>query len=176
MFSAWPANAIGLRALQQHIRDALATRSKYDLSMGPLITVSQSAHIYDDCWENADKLIQSQYAKICQQRDYDDPSGSFVISVQDGKILVEHMTPGSGEVINCYSGKSASQLYRQIATNCPSLQVEHAMYLGSELQKAEIVITSKQNISYEQDKQLNTENISNNKYSSSQIDEIQQQH
>ena len=172
MFSAWPANAIGLRALQQHIRDVIATRSKYDLSMGPLIIISQSAHVYDDCWENADKLIQSQYAKICQQRDYDDPSGSFVISVQDSKILVEHMTPGSGEVINCYSGKSASQLYRQIATNCPSLQVEHAMYLGAELQKAEVVITSRQNISYEQDKQLNTEGIFNNRYSSSQIDEI----
>jgi thymidylate synthase len=154
MFSAWPANAIGLRALQQHIRDAIATRSKYDLSMGPLITVSQSAHIYDDCWENADKLIQSQYAKICKQRNYDDPSGSFVISVQDGKILVEHMTPGSGEVINCYSGKLASQLYRQIAADCPSLQVDHAFYLGTELQKAEFVLKEPGDVLYEQDKQL----------------------
>jgi len=154
MFSAWPANAIGLRALQQHIRDAIATRSKYDLSMGPLITVSQSAHIYDDCWENADKLIQSQYAKLCKQRNYDDPSGSFVISVQDGKILVEHMTPGSGEVINCYSGKLASQLYRQIAADCPSLQVNHAFYLGTELQKAEFVLKEPGDVLYEQDKQL----------------------
>jgi thymidylate synthase len=154
MFSAWPANAIGLRALQQHIRDAIAARSKYDLSMGPLITVSQSAHIYDDCWENADKLIQSQYAKICQQRNYDDPSGSFVISVQDGKIVVEHMTPGSGEVINCYSGKLASQLYRQITADCPTLQVDHAFYLGTELQKAEFVLTKPEDIVYEQDKQL----------------------
>jgi thymidylate synthase len=154
MFSAWPANAIGLRALQQHIRDAIATRSKYDLSMGPLITVSQSAHIYDDCWENAEKLIQSQYAKICKQRNYDDPSGCFVISVQDGKILVEHMTPGSGEVINCYSGKLASQLYRQIAADCPSLQVDHAFYLGTELQKAEFVLTEPGDVLYEQDKQL----------------------
>jgi thymidylate synthase len=156
MFSAWPANAIGLRALQQHIRDAIAKRSEYDLRIGPLITISQSAHIYDDCWENADNLIQTQYAKICQQRDFDDPSGSFVISVQDGKIIVEHMTPGSGEVRNCYSGKSAKQLYQQVAVDCPSLQVEHAMYLGTELQKAEIVITTKQDFAYEQDKQLNT--------------------
>ena len=63
-----------------------------------------------------------------------------MISVQDGKIVVEHTTPGSGEVINCYSAKSASQLYRQISANCPSLEVEHAMYLGTELQKAELAL------------------------------------
>jgi len=44
---------------------------------------------------------------------------AFTISVQDDKIVVEHTTPASGEVINCYSGKSASQLYRQIAADCP---------------------------------------------------------
>jgi thymidylate synthase len=154
MFSAWPANAMGLRALQQHIRDEIAKRSDYDLRMGSLITVSQSAHIYDDCWENADNLIQTQYAKICQQRDYDDPSGSFVISVQDSNIVVEHMTPGSGEAINCYSGKSAKLLYQQIAAACPGLQVEHAMYLGTELQKAELSLSSKNSFIYEQDKSI----------------------
>lgn len=156
MFSAWPANALGLRALQRHIRDAIALSSKYDLSMGPLITISQSAHIYDDCFENAEQVIQRQYTKICQQRDYTDPSGNFMISVQDDKIVVEYTTPGSGEVINCYSGKSASQLYRQISANCPSLEVEHAMYLGTELQKAELALSMKQSFIYEQDKPLRT--------------------
>ncbi len=154
MFSAWPANAMGLRALQQHIRDEIAKRSEYDLKIGPLITLSQSAHIYDDTWDNADKLIKSQYAKICQQRDYADPSGNFAISVKEGEIIVEHTTPGSGEVVNCYSGKSASQLSRQIAADCPTLQVEHALYLGTELQKAEIAVGMKNDRLYEQDKPL----------------------
>ncbi len=154
MFSAWPANAMGLVALQQHIRDEICKRSTYKLKMGPLITISQSAHIYDDCWENADSVIQSQYAKICASRDYADPAGSFVITVQDGNIIVEHMTPGSGEVVNCYSSKSATQLYRQIAANCPGLQVEHAIYLGSELQKAELALTMEESFAYEQDKSL----------------------
>ena len=154
MFSAWPANAMGLRALQQHIRDEIAKRSEYDLRMGPLITISQSAHIYDDCWENADNLIQSHYVKICQQRDFDDPSGSFAITVQDTRIVVEHMTPGTGEVINCYSGKSAKKLYQLIAADCPSLQIEHAMYLGTELQKAELSLVNKDYFIYEQDKPI----------------------
>ncbi len=154
MFSAWPANAMGLRSLQQHIRDAIATQTSADLRMGPLITVSQSAHIYDDCWENSDRLIASHYMRICQQRDYTDPCGSFVISVQPNEILVEHMTPGAGEVVNCYVGKTATQLYRQLAIACPGLQVEHALYLGAELQKAEIALSLNQPSLYEQDKGL----------------------
>jgi thymidylate synthase len=150
MFSAWAANAMGLRALQQHIRNEIANHSDYNLQMGPLITISQSAHIYSDCWENAEQVIQTQYPKICQKRDYKDPSGSFVINIQNNQIIVEHMTPGSGEVVNCYVGKSATQLYKQIAAACPALQVEHAMYLGTELQKAEIALSLQQD--YQQDK------------------------
>ncbi|KJH71197.1 thymidylate synthase [Aliterella atlantica] len=152
MFSAWVANAMGLRALQQHIRDEICDRSKYNLQMGPLITISQSAHIYDDCWENADNLIANQYKKAFQERDYADPSGSFVINIQDSEIVVEHMTPGTGEVVNCYSGKSATQLCRQIAADCPALQVGHAMYLGCELQKAELALLNQHY--YTQDRPL----------------------
>lgn len=152
MFSAWPANALGLRKLQEHIRDEIAARSRYDLKLGPLITVSQSAHIYDDTWENADRLIQSQYHRIVQQRDYADPSGNFIISLRDREIVVEQTTPGAGEVVGCYVGASASQVYRQIAIACPALQVEHALYLGSELQKAELALSLAQPGCYEQDK------------------------
>ncbi|MDX2214792.1 MAG: thymidylate synthase [Oculatellaceae cyanobacterium bins.114] len=154
MFSAWVANAMGLRALQQHILKAVSDLSSVSLTLGPLITISQSAHIYDDCWENSDRLIESQYAKICQQRDYADPIGSFTITVQPDLIVIEHLTPGSGETINCYSGRSATQLYRQIATHCPALQPEHALYLGAELQKAELALTRPEQFSYEQDKPL----------------------
>jgi thymidylate synthase len=150
MFAAWVANAMGLRALQRHIRDEIARRSDYNLSMGPLITISQSAHIYDDTWESADTLIANQYARLCQQRDYSDPSGNFVIEVRGNQIVAEHTTPGTGEVVNCYSGKTATQLYRQIAAACPALQTEHALYLGTELQKAEMALLTQQN--YEQDK------------------------
>lgn len=64
------------------------------------------------------------------------------------------MTPGSGETVNCYSGKSASQLSRKIVTDCPGLDVEHAIYLGTELQKAEIALSMKEEFIYEQDKHL----------------------
>ncbi len=155
MFSAWPANAMGLRALQQHIRDELQKQTNRILGLGPLITHSQSAHIYDDCWDNAERLLQTHYSRLNQTRDYADPCGNFLISLNsvEKSILVEQTTPGSGEVVDCYGGKNATQLYRQIAAACPGLEVEHALYLGTELQKAEIAL--KMGLPYEQDRGLN---------------------
>ncbi|HEY9804718.1 MAG TPA: thymidylate synthase [Leptolyngbyaceae cyanobacterium] len=136
MFAAWPANAMGLRALQQHIRDKIAEISEYDLKMGPLITISQSAHIYDDTWENADRLIANQYASILKQRNYDDPSGNFLIEVDNQEIVVTQTTSGSGEVVKSHRGKNPLNLLREICAASPAIQSEHAGYLGLELQKA----------------------------------------
>ena len=137
MFSAWPANAMGLRALQQHIRDQMQARSGHNLCLGPLITISQSAHIYSDCWESADRLIQQQYVKICRQINYRDPVGNFLIEVADDKIIVVlQTTPGNGEVVAKYSGKNPLLLLREICSAVPTIHLAHAGYLGMELQKA----------------------------------------
>lgn len=136
MFAAWPANAMGLRALQQHIRDQIAKRSQYNLTMGPLITISQSAHIYDDTWENVERLIANQYDKIIHHRDFFDPSGNFLISLEASQIFVQQTTPGSGEIVACYQGKNPLKLIRDIAATNPAIIPEHIGYLGIELQKA----------------------------------------
>jgi len=150
MFSAWPANAMGLRALQRHIRDRIAARSSYNLDMGPLITISQSAHIYDDCWENADRLIDLQYARICQQRDYADPVGNFIIELEQGTIAVKQTTPHSGEEVTCYRGRNPLKLIREICMASPAIAPDHIGYLGIELQKAANCL--QQGVAYEQDK------------------------
>jgi len=134
MFAAWPSNAMGLRALQQYIRDQIAARSPYDLRMAPLITISQSAHIYDDTWANVDNLITNEYSAICQG--YDDPCGNFLIEVEETNILVTQTTLGSGEVVKRYSGKDPLRLIRDICASSPAIQPDHIGYLGMELQKA----------------------------------------
>lgn len=136
MFSAWPANAMGLRALQIHIRDQIAARSDHRLTLGPLITLSQSAHIYDDCWENAEHLIAHQYARLCGDRDYHDPVGNFVIEVEGSELVVTRTTPGSGEIVQTFRGRHPLKLARQIAADTPGIQPDHGLYLGIELQKA----------------------------------------
>jgi len=147
MFSAWVANAFGLRALQQHICDRLP-----EIEPGELITISQSAHIYDDCWESSDRVISDHYLSIFQKRDFSDPSGSFVISLQNAEILVEHLTPGTGAVLACFSDRTAKKIYQKIAALYPALETEHALYLGTELQKAETALQFK--LDYHQDRNL----------------------
>jgi thymidylate synthase len=136
MFSAWVANAMGLRALQKHICTQINVRSQNNLKLGELITISQSAHIYDDSWENADLLIKHQYTEIANSRDYFDPSGNYLIEVEDQKIIVIHTTPGSGEKMRTYRGKNPLKLLREICMDSPAIQPEHSGYLGIELQKA----------------------------------------
>ncbi|MFN7201529.1 MAG: thymidylate synthase [Aphanizomenon sp.] len=136
MFAAWPANAMGLRALQKHIRNEICQRSQYDLKLGPLITLSQSAHIYDDTWSNAEQLIKEQYSAICKKLDYYDLAGNFLIEIADDKIVVTHTTPGSGEIVGCYSGKNPLKMIKEICAALPAIRPDHAGYLGMELQKA----------------------------------------
>lgn len=145
MFSAWPANAMQLIALQRYIQ----ARAVPHIPLGSLVTVSHSAHIYDDCFEAADTIIKQHYPP---KQTFWDPAGSFVISVGQ-EIVVELISPGAGEVLRVYRGRTAKQLYRQIASDRPDLETAHALYLGTELQKAEIAFTMQ--IPYEQDKPLN---------------------
>ncbi|NEQ07320.1 MAG: thymidylate synthase [Moorea sp. SIO4E2] len=147
MFSAWAANAFGLRALQQYVKDQIAKRGGIQLKMGPLITVSQSAHIYDDCYDYADRIIKNQYQKLInsEQKQYADSIGNFLIETENTNIIVKQTTPGSGEVIATYSGKNAMSLARKICSDNPSIQPSHAVYLGIELEKAWIAIKEDKN-------------------------------
>lgn len=138
MFAAWPANAMGLRVLQRHIRDEICGRSDFKLTMGPLITLSQSAHIYDDTFENVDQLITNQYAKIAKAQNFSDPVGNFLIETElaGDRIFVSRTTPGSGEVVKQYIGTKPLVLLREICADSPAIDPSHIGYLGIELEKA----------------------------------------
>lgn len=134
MFSAWPANAMGLRALQRHIIGRLKEMGQ-SVAIGPLITISQSAHIYDDCWETVDALIADQYRNLCRPT-YDDPVGNFVIELTPtGLITVLQVSP-HGETVEQYLNGNPLNLARQIIAANPGIDPAHAAYLGIELHRA----------------------------------------
>ena len=133
MFSAWPANAMGLRALQQHILEGVSAGVSQPLSLGPLITISQSAHIYSDCWENADSLIANHYGK--KPIYYDDASGNFIVEVEGSAIVVTQTTE-QGAAVRSWSGTHPLFLLRRITADVPAIEPTHAGYLGIELQRA----------------------------------------
>lgn len=79
-----------------------------------------------------------------------DKAGSFKISVKDDHIEVIHYKSGKPTVK--FVGKNSKKIYEEIIKRGLVSRLEHAAYLGSELQKAEIaLITGK---SYVQDKDL----------------------
>lgn len=154
MFMAWVSNAMGLRALQWHVLEQINARSNLNLGIAPLITISQSAHIYDDCWANADWLIKNHYLPSQLRSNYNDPVGEFVIEIveDDNKkvIQISQIYPGGGSVVATYYARNAILLVlREICAANPAIQPDHAAYLGAELQRAKTCLDA--GIEYKQD-------------------------
>ena len=76
-----------------------------------------------------------------------DPKGSFKIMVEDGFIKAVHYVKMKPDLI--IKGETAKSIYDEIIKNGLVSRLEHATYLGAELQKAEIA--AKLNKSYIQD-------------------------
>lgn len=129
MYSAWPANAMGLRHLQKIVRDGLDPT----LPLGPLVTISQSAHFYDETFDSADRVIRTHYKP--HRVTYSDPVGNFIVERQFNRVLVEQTTP-EGEAIGQFTATSPLLLIRGIVAANPSIDPAHAAYLGLEIQKA----------------------------------------
>jgi len=130
IYRAWPQNAIALR----HLQTVLAEEVQ-QTGVGDLITLSQSAHVYEDCWERVLELLDGE-AKglISGARFRQDPRGSFVIRVEDGEIIVDHYSPEGDRLRTLRSG-SARDLERLLS---PFVSLpEHGMYVGRELGRAE---------------------------------------
>jgi len=137
MYRAWPQNAFALRKIQKEIADAL------NFKMGKLCIISNSAHIYERDFLAASEMISQHKPQIeCVQ----DPRGSFVININNNKIIAEHFTP-DGQFIQKFEGKNRKEIQHQIHTFIS--EIPHALDLGSELMKAEIALDK--NIPYVQD-------------------------
>ena len=142
MFEGWPLNAFGLRKLQKIICEETG------LVMGTLTTISNSAHLYESKWSKAMEVIKENPNKLMLQRD---PRGNFIIEVEEGKIKVTHQDP-EGRVLQEFEGNNKMQIFQQIFNNYAVSQIDHALDLGAELQKAEIAL--EKGIPYKQDNPL----------------------
>lgn len=141
MFRAWPSNAFGLRKLQKNIAIDL------QLEMGPLTIISCSAHIYQENWTESKEIIEKYLPKVnCQY----DPRGYFLISINAAEkmIQVSHFAT-TGELLARFEGATARSLCEQFGANKVASDPFHYLYLGVELQKAEIAL--QKGIKYTQD-------------------------
>lgn len=130
MFRAWPQNALALRRLQ-----GIAAKET-GFKVGALTTISSSAHIYERDYGAAQEIIDGRAQGLrCEF----DPRGNFVIKVEDGLIKVIHQSP-EGERLREYQGKSAMELCLHLDNDMVVSQTGHALDLGFELGKAEMML------------------------------------
>lgn len=156
MYKAWPENAFALRRLQEIVRQSVETASGEKVGLGELIIVSESAHIYDDDWDATEHVLARHYPELAARlRERRDPRGNFVVEIEPDGLRVERIS-GSGEHVKNYYGKTAAALVRQITHDLAVSQVEHALYLGGELQKAELAYRFPEQFRYVQDRSLET--------------------
>ncbi|MDD5431219.1 MAG: thymidylate synthase [Candidatus Pacebacteria bacterium] len=151
IFKAAIPNSFGLRTLQKKICDALGS------NMGSLQITSQSAHIYEQDWDNALKLSRCQYWNNNPDLYFDvstdrDPRGSFIISVDNGKIKATFQDLNSKDLI-AFEGKTAKEISSKINQLELLNRPDHISDIAMELQKAEIALNHK--IPYIQDNPLN---------------------
>lgn len=146
IYRAWLTNAFGLRKLQADI----SQRVGGGCMLGDLVIVSQSAHIYADAWEPARTIVQEHQREYLKNpRLARDPRGSFTVRVEGFQIHVDHYSP-EGNLLATFSGTQARVLQRELAFYVS--RVDHAIYLGMELAKAELAL--KNGLAYTQDQEL----------------------
>ena len=142
MFEGWPLNAFGLRKLQKMICEETG------LQMGTLTTISSSAHLYESKWQKAMEVIKETHPRLMMNKD---PRGNFIIEIENNKIKATHQDP-EGRVLQEFEGENKTQIFQQMFTNYAVSQIDHALDLGAELQKAEIAL--QKGIPYKQDNRL----------------------
>ncbi len=142
MVQGWPENAYGCAAIQRHIADDIG------IEPGILTIISGSAQIYRHYYQQVNEMLEKFRKK---EEDFHDPRGNFLIAVRDSKIIATLSDPKTGRELEKFEGSTAAELYKKIAFKA-DINTGHAMYLGSELMKAEIAL--KNNVVYEQDSEL----------------------
>jgi thymidylate synthase len=121
---AWLPNVYGLMAVQQFLAPQLG------LPPGPITVVSHSISLDRKELDRALTMVSHRGFAIRE-----DPCGYFRLSLDEGEILVEHR---HGDVtLKEYRGKKAGHLQHQLARDLALSDLNHAMYLGRQLARAE---------------------------------------
>ena len=141
MFGAWPMNAFALKELQDKIAKRL------EVETGPLIIISNSAHIYENNWKECKEIIEKYYTGN-EMPFGEDKLGYFSITVDD-EIVVQHHLPDGRKSEFVFRGKNSTKLYRKILHENLVSRTDHAAYLGMELSRAEAAL--KENKEFVQD-------------------------
>ncbi|MFH1354169.1 MAG: thymidylate synthase [bacterium] len=150
IFKAAIPNAFGLRVLQARI----AKETGYLL--GSLQITSQSAHIYEGDWNNANQLAACSFwdrpGSPVTEADFD-PRGTVSVRLAASQIVVTFLDPDN-QILFELKGTSSDQLVRDISQHEPFSRTNHALDIGVQLARAEVALKNK--LPFTQDKLVQT--------------------
>ncbi|MBI5019491.1 hypothetical protein HZB58_04445 [Candidatus Gottesmanbacteria bacterium] len=174
MVHGWPRNVFSLRKLQKLICD------ESGVPMGSFVMITHSAHIYSDDYELVEKILKENYEKelgyTSRQMFEDDPRGNVTVEIEEvGKkpvgrptkyaekptdkeyeIVVKIYAPNGGLLLKEWRGKTAMEIYIDMVNIGEYLVLpSHAIYIGTEMQRAEFYIKLGMPEKYNQDPAAN---------------------
>jgi thymidylate synthase len=123
----WLLNFYGLMAIQELVAD------KVGLPIGPITVISHSISIDPKELDRALTVVGKRKWKMSL-----DPMGYFRVTVDGDELLVEHRA--EDVTLKEYRGRTAVALQHQIARDAAVSDLNHAMYLGRQLAKAEMAL------------------------------------
>jgi thymidylate synthase len=144
IYKAAIPNAFALRRLQEHVA------KETGFEVGDLMITSNSAHVYEEDWDDALKLVECQVRKGSMKMVHD-PRGSVLIGLREGRIVAE-MVNGEGSGLYKISGKTAKEVAGKLGQLELLSQSIHWLDIGMELFKAEVCLRLKKE--YRQDKEI----------------------
>jgi thymidylate synthase len=142
MVQGWPENAYGCAAIQRLIANGIG------MEPGTLIIISGSAQIYNHYYHQVEEML-NKYRKF--SRSYHDSRGNYFLEVRNKKIIVSHVNPDNGSELESFVGVTADEVRGKMAY-AGDINTDHAIYLGMELQKAELAL--QRDLAYKQDLML----------------------
>jgi thymidylate synthase len=142
LLTAWLRNVYGLMAIQRHVAEQCemeigsVTVISHSLGLDPSSPHFQLARALCEGWRRDDDRNQETGKYSLRE----DPSGYFVVSVDEheGCIVAEHRF--RGVLIKRYSGERADRLANEISGDMAVSFVSHAMWLGRELARNEAIL------------------------------------
>ena len=124
---AYPMNLYGLMAIQVWVAERVG------LPFGAIVVVSHSLGLDPRELDRAMLIIGKRPFKV-----HLDPMGYFRVTLDGKEILVEHRF--EDVTLKEYRGKRAATLQHQIARDVALSDINHAIYLGRQLAKAEMAL------------------------------------
>lgn len=125
---AWLKNVYGLIRAQQIVSENCG------VPVGPLTVISHSISVDPSKYDAARRVANAKGFAVEL-----DSNGQFMFSVEDGEIVARHFSD-EGYVLHEYRSKKAERIQHEINRDCAISDVNHAIYVGRQLARAEMCL------------------------------------